>query len=61
MDNQDVGCCKNLECEKHKSDRCYRIVSQASEYDFAKICNEENNYKWFIKNKLSESVDTESE
>jgi hypothetical protein len=57
VNNQNVGRCKNLECGKHISDSCYRILSQASEYDFARICNEENNYTWFIKNKLPESVD----
>jgi hypothetical protein len=57
MNNTDVGRCKNYECAKHISDSCYRIISQSSEYDFAKICNEENSYKWFIKNKSAESVD----
>jgi len=52
VSNMDVGRCKNLECEKHKVDSCYRILSQASEYDFAKICNEGNEYMWFIKNNL---------
>ena len=64
--NMDVGRCKNLECEKHKVDRCYRIISQASEYDFARICDESNDYKWFIKDKTEimnteDNMNTESE
>ena len=58
--NMDVGRCKNLECEKHISDRCYRISSQASEYDFARICDSNNGFKWYIKDK-TEIVNTESE
>lgn len=61
MNNQNVGRCKNLECNKHISDSCYRILSQASEYDFARICNEENNYTWFVKNKLEQPIDSKSE
>ena len=58
--NMDVGRCKNLECEKHKVDNCYRIISQASEYDFARICDSSNVFKWYIKDK-TEIVNTESE
>ena len=56
--NMDVGRCKNLQCEKHISYRCYRIISQASEYDFARICDSSNEFKWYIKDK-TEIMNTE--
>ena len=58
--NMDVGRCKNLQCEKHNVDRCYRILSQASEYDFERICDSSNGFKLYIKDK-TEIMDTESE
>lgn len=49
--NVDVGKCINAECEIYS--QCYRSIAQSSTYDFQKICNEENLYKWFILNKTN--------
>lgn len=52
----DVGRCEFKDCVQFTE--CYRSTSQSSVYDFEKICNEENNYRWFIKNKNLENSTT---
>lgn len=48
MDTQnfDVARCSNLECEK----QCYRKLEiQSTIHDLDKVCNLDNNFKWFIR------------
>lgn len=51
----DLAFCKGIKCLKKKF--CYRhMINRDKKYksyiDFRKICNEENNYVWFVQSKL---------